>query len=60
MESLPPRWEVVSTGEKGRFNHLDASQRRSIEAGLSSGESLSQIARHMGVATSTVSREVKR
>ena len=47
-------------GEKGRFNHLDASQRRSIEAGLSSGESLSQIARHMGVATSTVSREVKR
>lgn len=43
-------------GEKGRFNHLDASQRRSIEAGLSSGESLSQIARRMGVATSTVTQ----
>ncbi|MBP3885884.1 MAG: helix-turn-helix domain-containing protein, partial [Olsenella sp.] len=47
-------------GKKGRFKHFDASQRRRLEAGLNAGDSLSEIARRLGVATSTVSREVKR
>lgn len=46
--------------EKGLFNHLDANQRRVLEAGLDAGHSLSAIAHRIGVATSTVSREVKR
>ena len=46
--------------KKERFRHLDVSMRRTIEAGLSSGESLSSIASRLGVSTSTVSREVKR
>ena len=47
-------------GKKGRFKHFDASQRRRLEVGLNAGDSLSEIARRLGVATSTVSREVKR
>lgn len=46
--------------KKGQFNHLDARQRRMLEAGLDAGHSLSAIARRIEVATSTVSREVKR
>ena len=41
-------------GKKGRFKHFDASQRRRLEAGLNAGDSLSEIARRLGVATSTV------
>lgn len=46
--------------KKEQFVHLDASMRRAIEAGLNAGETFSSIAGRIGVATSTVSREVER
>ena len=46
--------------KKEQFTHLDASMRRVIGAGLNANEPFSLIARKIGVATSTVSREVRR
>jgi IS30 family transposase len=44
---------------RGKGKHLDISDRVTIEKSLKEGDSLSQIARILGVSTSTVSREVK-
>ena len=46
--------------KKEQFTHLDASMWRVIGAGLNANEPFSLIARKIGVATSTVSREVRR
>lgn len=44
---------------RGKGKHLDISDRVTIERSLKEGDSLSQIARQLGVSTSTVSREVR-
>ena len=44
---------------KGKGKHLDIADRVLIEQRLKEGASLAQIARDLGVSTSTVSREVK-
>ena len=44
---------------RGKGKHLDISDRVTIERSLKEGDSLSQIARVLGVSTSTVSREIR-
>lgn len=56
----PERRNQIMGKNRKTFRHLSFNARDTIQNGLSSGLSIREIAKHLGVSPSTVSREIRR